>query len=173
MRRRRASTTCWEICEGISTRCCTSAATSQCPRGWSQCRLCACQYDTQIVCDRGHTVSSNVIDTLIGQIPEMLPNSCIDVEFEDDHEWDTQGLVQSSVMKRAASDCRLTADARWTQSSHQKGLPPSQRDAKRIATATTGIMPVTYAVILMRFVYESCGRLQRSACARSISAGGQ
>jgi hypothetical protein len=32
-------------------------------------------------------------------------------------------------------------------------------------------MPVIYAVILMTFVYESCGRLQIVACARSMSAG--
>lgn len=30
-------------------------------------------------------------------------------------------------------------------------------------------MPVTYAVAIMSRVYESCGRLQRSACARRIS----
>lgn len=38
-------------------------------------------------------------------------------------------------------------------------------------TATTGIMPVIYAVILMAFVYESWGRLQMVACSRRISSG--
>lgn len=76
-----------------------------------------------------------------------------------------------SVGTRAATVCELTAETRWIQSSHQKEVPPIQREAKRMATAMTGIMPVTYAVILIAFVYESWGRLQMVACNRSISAG--
>jgi hypothetical protein len=124
----------------------------------------------QVVCVGVRAPQPNIVDTLICQVPKMLSDSRIDVEFEYDHERNAQDLEQSSVQKRACNACGLTADARWTQSSHQKGLPPTQRDVKRIATATIGIMPVTYTVILMSFVYESCGRLQRSACARRISA---
>lgn len=100
----------------------------------------------------------------------MFSDSRIDVHFEDNTKWDTQCLARLSVGTMAATVCEPTADTRWIQSSHQKGLPPSQRDVKRITTAITGITPVTYAVTLMRFVNESCGLLQRVACAWSMSA---
>jgi hypothetical protein len=76
-----------------------------------------------------------------------------------------------SVATAEANFCELAADTRWSQSSHQKELLPSQRDVKRIATATTGITPVIYAVVLIRAVYESWGLLQTVACARSMSPG--
>lgn len=78
--------------------------------------------------------------------------------------------MKVSVGIGAVNICKLTAEARWIQSSHQNLLPPSQREVKRIATAITGITPVTYAVIRIMLVYESCGLLQSVACTRSVAA---
>ena len=74
------------------------------------------------------------------------------------------------VVLKVTAERRLTADVRWSQSSHQKLLPPNHLDAKRIETARIGTMPDTYAMTLTPVVYESCGLLQMVACMRSISA---